>query len=214
MIVDCDDEQNVYESRDMGTTWTTAVGTLSGVWVKSQSFFWDLNLHVDALITATIEERKVMLCTQRGYTSGESKATALYLWVTDNNRSFFVGPVGIDTSVEEEFASALMYSDGRLHLLQQRDNGEDSALSLSRLTDEVSTINSVLKSWAQKDAFFSKLTIPTAGLVAVLSNALSGGDTWIDEYLCLNATVTNAKKVRYGFQLTEPDSGVIWPVNT
>ncbi|RNC36287.1 trans-sialidase-like protein [Trypanosoma cruzi] len=214
MIVNCKSSQRVYESRDMGTTWTEAIGTLPGVWVNSRLYFWDLSLRVEALITATIEGRKVMLYTQRGDFSGEKRERALYLWVTDNNRSFYFGPVGMDTSVEEEFASALLYSDGNLHLLQQRDNGEDSALSLSRLTDEVSTINSVLKSWAQKDAFFSKLTIPTAGLVAVLSNAASD-DTWNDEYLCLNATVTpNAKKVRYGFQLTEPDSRVMWPVNT
>ncbi|EKF99240.1 trans-sialidase, putative, partial [Trypanosoma cruzi] len=38
-------------------------------------------------------------------------------------------------------------------------------------------------------------------------------DTWNDEYLCLNATVRNATKVNDGFQLTEPDSEVIWPVN-
>ncbi|EKG08522.1 trans-sialidase, putative, partial [Trypanosoma cruzi] len=112
-------------------------------------------------------------------------------------------------------ASNLLYSDGNLHLLQRREKDKGSALSLSRLTEELSTIKSVLSTWAQKDAFFSNLTIPTAGLVAVLSNALSGGDTWIDEYLCVNATVTpNARKVRYGFQLTEPSSRVSWSVNT
>ncbi|EAN80918.1 trans-sialidase, putative, partial [Trypanosoma cruzi] len=73
-------------------------------------------------------------------------------------------------------------------------------------------IKFVLKTWAQKDVFFPGLSIPTAGLVAVLSDAASD-DTWIDEYLCLNATVRNATKVKDGLKLTEPDSGVIWPVN-
>ncbi|EAN91385.1 trans-sialidase, putative [Trypanosoma cruzi] len=213
MIVDCEDEQKVYESRDMGTAWTEAVGTLPGVWVKSQSFFWDLSLHVDALITATIEGRRVMLYTQRGNSSGKNKANPLHLWVTDNNRSFSVGPVGMDNAGKEELASTLLYSDGKLHLLQRRGNGEGSAISLSRLTEELSTINSVLKTWAQKDVFFSSLSIPTAGLVAVLSNASANNGTWNDEYLCLNATATNATKVEDGLQLTEPDSGVIWPVN-
>ncbi|RNC32827.1 trans-sialidase [Trypanosoma cruzi] len=86
-------------------------------------------------------------------------------------------------------------------------------MSLSRLTEEVSTINSVLKTWARKDAFFSKLSMPTAGLVAVLSNASANKGTWNDEYLCLNATVTNATKVEDGLKLTEPDSRAIWPVN-
>ncbi|KAF5216065.1 hypothetical protein ECC02_011195 [Trypanosoma cruzi] len=214
MIVDCEDGQRVYESRDMGTTWTEAIGTLPGVWTNSQStVILDLSLHVDAPITATIEGRKVILYTQRGYALEKQRERALYLWVTDNIRLFCVGPVAMRDGMNWLFASSLLYSDGNLHLLQQRENNKGSALSLSRLTEELSTIRSVLSTWAQKDAFFSNLTIPTAGLVAVLSNAFSGGDTWIDEYLCLNATVTNAKKVKYGFQLTEPSSRVSWSVN-
>ncbi|RNC42181.1 trans-sialidase [Trypanosoma cruzi] len=90
MIVNCKSSQRVYESRDMGTTWTEAIGTLPGVWVNSRLYFWDLSLRVEALITATIEGRKVMLCTQRGDFSGEKRERALYLWVTDNNRSFLL----------------------------------------------------------------------------------------------------------------------------
>ncbi|KAF5221833.1 hypothetical protein ECC02_005191 [Trypanosoma cruzi] len=215
MIVDCEVGQRVYGSRDMGTKWTGTIGTLPGVWTKSKSTaILDLSFHVDALITATIEGRKVMLYTQRGNASGNETEGALYLWVTDNIRSFCVGPVAMRDGMNWLFASNLQYSDGNLHLLQQRESDKGSALSLSRLTEELSTIKSVLSTWAQKDAFFSKLTIPTAGLVAVLSGAASNG-TWIDEYLCLNATVTpNAKKVRYGFQLTEPSSRVSWSVNT
>ncbi|EKF99763.1 trans-sialidase, putative [Trypanosoma cruzi] len=213
MIVDCENDQRVYESRDMGATWTEAIGKLPGVWVNSQSEDYpDGVWHVEALITATIEGRKVMLYTQRGYAM-EENANALYLRVTDNNRSFFVGPVGMGNAGKGELASTLLYSDGRLHLLQQRDNDEGSAISLSRLTEELKEIKSVLKTWAQNDAFFSNLSIPTAGLVAVLSNASASGDTWNDEYLCLNATVKNAMKVNDGFQLTEPESGVLWLVN-
>ncbi|EKF38031.1 trans-sialidase, putative [Trypanosoma cruzi marinkellei] len=215
MIVDCESGQRVYESRDMGRTWTEARGTLPGVWVNSQSkVSQNSSLHVEALITATIEGRKVMLYTQRGYALGEGNATALYVWVTDNNRSFHFGPVSMDNAEKDELASTLLYSDGNLHVLQQRDNGGGSAISLSRLTDELSAIESVLSTWAQKDIFFSNLSIPTAGLVAVLSNASANNNTWNDEYLCLNATVTNAKKVKDGVQLTDPDSRVIWSVNT
>ncbi|ESS62644.1 trans-sialidase [Trypanosoma cruzi Dm28c] len=175
MIVDCNDEQKVYESRDMGKTWTEAIGTLPAVWVKSQSgVSQDLSLHVDALIAATIEGRKVMLHTQRGYAMGEN-ANLLYLWVTDNNRSFHVGPVGKDNAEKEELASTLLYSDGNLHLLQQRGSSEGSVILLSRLTEELSTIKSVLSTWSQKDVFFSSFSIPTAGLVAVLSDEASDG---------------------------------------
>ncbi|EAN82215.1 trans-sialidase, putative, partial [Trypanosoma cruzi] len=80
MIVDCENGQRVYESRDMGTTWTEAIGTLPGVWVNARSGVPQKeSLHVDALITATIEGRKVMLYTQRGYASREKRATLLYL---------------------------------------------------------------------------------------------------------------------------------------
>ncbi|EAN86545.1 putative trans-sialidase, Group II [Trypanosoma cruzi] len=213
MIVDCEDEQRVYESRDMGTAWTEAIGTLPGVWVNSQSSFRDLNLHVDALITATIEGRKVMLYTQRGNFSREEEANALYLWVTDNNRTFSVGPVGLDAAANWMLASTLLYSDGNLHLLRRRGDYEGRAISLSHLAEELNKIKFVLKTWAQKDVFFSGLYIPTAGLVAVLSDAASD-DTWNDEYLCLNATVKNATKVDDGLKLTEPGSGAMWPVNT
>ncbi|KAF8289298.1 putative trans-sialidase, Group II [Trypanosoma cruzi] len=212
MILDCVNDQRVYESRDMGTTWREAIGTLPGVWAKSRSFLWDVSPHVDALITATIGGRKVMLYIQRGYASGEN-ANPLYLWVTDSNRTFSVGPVGMDNAAYWTLASNLLYSDGKLHLLQRRDSGEGSAISLSRLTEELKEIESVLRTWSQNDIFFSSFSIPTAGLVAVLSNASASDDTWIDEYLCLNATVKNATKVKDGFQLTEPDSRVLWLVN-
>ncbi|RNE97144.1 trans-sialidase-like protein, partial [Trypanosoma cruzi] len=193
MIVDCEEGQRVYESRDMGTTWTTAVGKLPGVWVNARPRApWDKSLRVGDLITATIGKRKVMLYTQKRYPTEEQKDKALYLWVTDNNRSFYVGPVGMDNAANSMFASSLLYSDGKLHLLQERFNREGSVISLSRLTEELKKIESILSTWAQKDAFFSSFSIPTAGLVAVLSNASASDDTWNDEYLCLNATVTNA----------------------
>ncbi|RNF05936.1 trans-sialidase [Trypanosoma cruzi] len=43
----------------MGTVWTEAIGTLSGVWVNARSGVSQKeSLRVDALITATIEEGK------------------------------------------------------------------------------------------------------------------------------------------------------------
>ncbi|PWV14020.1 putative trans-sialidase, Group II [Trypanosoma cruzi] len=213
MIVDCENGQRVYESRDMGATWTEAVGTLPGVWAKSQPKVSQyVSLHVEALITATIEGRKVMLCTQRGYASGKNKATALYLWVTDNNRSFYFGPVAVEEAAKWEFASALLYSDGSLHLLQRRGNGEGGVISLARLTEELNTIKSVLSTWAQLDASFSASSTPTAGLVGLLSNS-ANGETWIDDYHSVNATVRNAVKVHDGFKFTGFGSGAIWPVN-
>ncbi|EAN93642.1 surface protein-2 [Trypanosoma cruzi] len=214
MIVDCENGQSVYESRDMGKTWTEAIGTLSGVWVISQPGVRLYEIfRVGALTTATIEGRKVMLYIQRGYTSGNKRATALCLWVTDNNRTFHVGPVAMDNAGKGELASTLLHSDGRLHLLQQRDNEKGSAISLARMTEELNTIKSILSTWAQPDAFFSKSSTPTAGLVGFLSDTSSGGDTWIDDYRCVNASVTKAAKVENGFNFTGPGSRATWPVN-
>ncbi|EKG06688.1 trans-sialidase, putative [Trypanosoma cruzi] len=154
-----------------------------------------------------------MLCTQRGHALGKKRASALCLWVTDSNRTFSVEPVGMDNAVNWMLAGSLLYSDGCLHPLQGRGNGECRIISLSRLTEELSAVRSVLSTWTQKDIFFSSLSIPTAGLVAVLSGA-SSDDTWNDGYLCLNATVTNAVKDNDGLQLTGLGSRAIWPVNT
>ncbi|PWU84269.1 putative trans-sialidase, Group II [Trypanosoma cruzi] len=213
MIVDCENDQSVFESRDMGTTWTEAIGTLPGVWTKSKSkFISDRGFYVEALITATIEGRKVMLYTQRGDFSEKNKAKALHLLVTDNIRLFCVGPVAMEDGMNWLSASSLLYSDGNLHLLRQRENSKCSAFSLSRLTEELSTIKFVLSTWAKKDAFFSKSSAPTAGLVAVLSDAASDG-RWIDEYRCVNATVTKAAKVKNGFKFTGPGSGAMWSMS-
>ncbi|RNC57381.1 trans-sialidase, partial [Trypanosoma cruzi] len=185
-----------------------------GVWVNARSGVPQKeSLHVDALITATIEEREVMLYTQRGHASGKKRATALCLWVTDNNRTFSVGPAAVDNAANWMLAGNLLHSDGSLHLLQGRGNCECRVISLCRLTEELSAIKSVLSTWTQKGIFFSSLSIPTAWLVAVLSGAASD-DRWNDEYLCLNATVTNAAKANDGLQVTGLESRAIWPVNT
>ncbi|RNC56639.1 surface protein-2 [Trypanosoma cruzi] len=214
MIVQCKDDQSVLESRDMGATWTEAVRTLSGVWVRPQPGVRLYEIfRVGALITATIEGRKVMLYIQRGYTSGEKEANALYLWVTDNNRTFHVGPLFLEDNVNETLVNALLYSDGSLHLLKEGGIKTSKAVSLARLTEELNTIRSVLSTWAQLDAFFSKSSTPTAGLVGFLSDAASG-DTWTDDYRCVNATVTKAAKVKNGFNFTGPGSMATWPVNS
>ncbi|RNC34300.1 putative trans-sialidase [Trypanosoma cruzi] len=102
----------------MGAMRTKAIGTLSGVWTNSQlGVFREDNLPVEAPITANIEGVKVMLYTWKGYFSGEKKENVFHLWVTDNNRTFSVGPVAMDNNLE--LFHALLYSDGALHILQE-----------------------------------------------------------------------------------------------
>ncbi|RNC34576.1 trans-sialidase [Trypanosoma cruzi] len=155
-----------------------------------------------------------MLYIQRGYPTQEQKDKALYPWVTDNNRTLHIGPVSEDSVMNKTFDNTLLYSDGALHLLQERANEKGEAISLARLTEELKTIKSTLSTWAQFDASFSKSSIPTAGLVGFLSNTSSGGDTWIDDYRCVNASVTKASKVKNGFNFMGPGSMATWPVNS
>ncbi|EKG00521.1 trans-sialidase, putative, partial [Trypanosoma cruzi] len=104
------------------------------------------------------EGRRVMLCTQRGHASGKKKATALCLWVTDSNRTFSVGPAAVDSAADWMLASTLLHSDGCLHFLQRRGNCEGRVISLSRLTEEMNKIKSVLSTWEQKDILFSRVS--------------------------------------------------------
>ncbi|PWU85144.1 putative trans-sialidase, Group II [Trypanosoma cruzi] len=215
MVTYCADGRKVFESRDMGKTWTKAIGTLLGVWLKSGPELLEVSLRVDALITATIEGRKVMLYTQKVRHSLEvDEPNALHLWVTDNSRTFHLGPFSVDSAGNMTFANTLLYSDDGLYLSQQRGMRNSTAVLLARLTEELNTIKSVLRTWAQLDASFSESSIPTAGLVGFLSNTSSSGDTWIDGYRCLNATVTKASKVKNGFKFTGPGSRATWPVNS
>ncbi|RNC38766.1 trans-sialidase [Trypanosoma cruzi] len=100
-------------------------------------------------------------------------ATALYLWATDNSRTFHVGALFVGNAMGETLANALLYSDSALHLLQKGVNEKGSAIPLARLTEELKKINSVLSTWAQIDASFAESSTPTAGLVGFLSNAAS-----------------------------------------
>ncbi|RNC54157.1 surface protein-2 [Trypanosoma cruzi] len=215
MVTYCEDGRKVFESLDMGKTWTKAIGTLLGVWLKSGPELLEVSLRVDALITATIEGRKVMLYTQKVRHSLEvDEPNALHLWITDNSRTFHLGPFSVDSAENMTFANTLLYSDDELFLSQQRGFRAGTAVSLARLTEELNTIKSVLSTWAQLDASFSESSIPTAGLVGFLSNTSSGGDTWIDGYRCMNASVTKATKVKNGFKFTGPGSRATWPVNS
>ncbi|EKF27921.1 trans-sialidase, putative, partial [Trypanosoma cruzi marinkellei] len=155
MIVDCEDGQRVHESRDTGATWTETIGTLSGVWVNARSGASQKEcLHVDALITATIEGGRVMLYTRRGHASGEEKGHCalplghgqqphVFCWTGCRGQSCELDARQHPAALGWQFAS-----------LQRRGNGEGRAISLSSLAEEPSTIKSVLSTWAQKDIFF------------------------------------------------------------
>ncbi|ESL05266.1 hypothetical protein TRSC58_07095 [Trypanosoma rangeli SC58] len=136
----------------------------------------------------------------------------LYLWVTDNNRTFQVGPISVDTAVEVTSDNALLHSNDALYLLQVNGDYTESRLFFTSLPEELKTIASVVETWEKLDASLSKSSVPTAGLVGFLSDA-SGDETWNDAYRCVDATVTSATKVKDGFKFTGSKSYAMWPVN-
>ncbi|EKG08581.1 trans-sialidase, putative, partial [Trypanosoma cruzi] len=83
MMTACDDgRRRVYEIGDKGESWTEALGTLSRVWGNKQGNERGVR---SGFITATIEERDVMLVTLPVYPEEEENGKGeLHLWLTDN----------------------------------------------------------------------------------------------------------------------------------
>ncbi|RNE95585.1 trans-sialidase, partial [Trypanosoma rangeli] len=81
MMTTCEEgHHKVYESSNMGKTWTEALGTLSRVW--DNALEREGSGGQSGFITATIEERDVMLVTLPVNLNG-SVSDQLHLWLTD-----------------------------------------------------------------------------------------------------------------------------------
>ncbi|EAN86331.1 putative trans-sialidase, Group V [Trypanosoma cruzi] len=249
MMTACDDgRRRVYESGDMGDSWTEALGTLSRVWGNKHG--QEAKGVRSGFITATIDDddnnRNVMLVTLPVYSEEKDKKDngkgKLHLWLTDNTHIVDIGPVSDDDAA----ASSLLYKSARsgtnkkekeLIALYEKD-GEKPSHSLwsVRLTAQLQRVKDVLSTWKKVDDIVSKLcpsesaakdrptdnacsaVIPTDGLVGFLSGNFSG-NTWRDEYLGVNATVTNKDGDAGETKATKTSEGVKfkgawaeWPV--
>ncbi|KAF5220459.1 trans-sialidase [Trypanosoma cruzi] len=215
MVTDCLDGRKVFESNDMGESWTEAVGVLSWLSTDAPPDPYGRRYLLGSIITAIIEGNNLILYTQKGrYPPGErGLPNAFYLWATDGNRTFHTGRLSVDVRENEATANTLLYSGDALHLAEARGAGRISTIYFSRLTEELEIIKSLVRTWERMDAFFSMSHTPTDGLVGFLSNAAIG-QKWMDEYLCVNATVTNGVKVQDGFKFPGHGSGATWPVNS
>ncbi|RNF23763.1 group II trans-sialidase superfamily [Trypanosoma conorhini] len=149
MVAVCDTRRRVLESRDMGATWTEALGTLSNVWVDPAGDASELIRRVTSLTTATIAGKKVMLCTQERRPSGVQNATALYLWVTDGNLTFHAGPVSGCSDGAGTCTNALLHSNDELHLVQEKGSDAAKSILLTPLTKELKRVTSVVEAWAR-----------------------------------------------------------------
>ncbi|EAN81263.1 trans-sialidase, putative, partial [Trypanosoma cruzi] len=218
MMTACDDgRRRVYESGDMGESWTEALGTLSRVWGNKQGE--GAKGVRSGFITATIgddDKKNVMLVTLPVYPEKADKKEKgeLHLWLTDNTHIVDIGPVSDDDAA----ASSLLYKSAGsgdnnneqkeklIALYEKKDDGKPShSLWSVLLTEQLQRVKDVLATWKKVDKTVSKLcpssaendgstgndcsaVIPTDGLVGFLSGNFSN-DTWRDEYLGVNATV-------------------------
>ncbi|ESS61304.1 trans-sialidase [Trypanosoma cruzi Dm28c] len=244
MMTACEDgRRRMYESGDKGESWTEALGTLSRVWGNNQKRH-EKGVR-SGFSTATIEDRDVMLVTLPVYSKkddtevNENEKGVLHLWLTDNTHIIDIGSVsGKD---EDVAASSLLYKSGNnkneelIALYEKKKGGgatPSSGMFSVRLTEQLKRVKDVLTTWKEVDERVSKLCPLSSaavsksaddacsagkivdGLVGFLSGNFSGG-TWKDEYLGVDATVTNKEGA------AEADNGVTfkgrgawaeWPV--
>ncbi|EKG00027.1 trans-sialidase, putative [Trypanosoma cruzi] len=169
----------------------------------------------------------------------ENEKGVLHLWLTDNTHIVDIGSVsGKD---EDVAASSLLYKSGNnkneelIALYEKKKGGRatpSSGMFSVRLTEQLKRVKDVLTTWKEVDERVSKLCPLSSaavsksaddacsagkivdGLVGFLSGEFSG-DTWKDEYLGVDATVTNKEGA------AEADNGVTfkgrgawaeWPV--
>ncbi|EKF29482.1 trans-sialidase, putative, partial [Trypanosoma cruzi marinkellei] len=137
----------------------------------------------------------------------------LYLWVADSNHTVYFGPFSVETGAKRAFANTLLYSGDALYVLQGMGDGKTDSVFLFRIAEELSKIQSIVRTWIEVDAFFSGLSTPTTGLVGVLSDS-SADDKWKDMYRCVDATVLGATRIEDGFKFTGHGARGIWPVNS
>ncbi|KAF8289556.1 putative trans-sialidase, Group VI [Trypanosoma cruzi] len=172
MMTACDGRRRVYESGDMGDSWTEALGTLSRVWgdKKGEEAKGVRSGFTTATIDGDENNRNVMLVTlpvyaKKAVTGGNGKG-ALHLWLTDNTHIVDIGPVSGDDDIA---ASSLLYKSAKdgdheqkeeLIALYEKKNvdGESSnSLWSVLLTEQLQRVKDVLTTWKKVDETVSKL---------------------------------------------------------
>ncbi|EAN92969.1 trans-sialidase, putative, partial [Trypanosoma cruzi] len=219
---------DVYMSTPHGVNWIDHFQPITRVWGNSHN----RKGHgvQSGSTTAIIEGREVMLITAPVYAKEENGKGRLHLWVTDNARVYDVGLVSREN--DDAAASSLLMRDNNKELISLYENKSDGAYNLVavRLTEKLVRIKEVVKTWKDLDGalqscrFVSSATVdprkkgmcngrvPTDGLVGFLSGNFSE-NTWRDEYLGVNATVTSGEpRVRNGWTFKGPGAGAVWPV--
>ncbi|KAF8294460.1 putative trans-sialidase, Group V [Trypanosoma cruzi] len=174
MMTACDDgRRRVYESGDMGESWTEALGTLSRVWgnPKGEGAKGVRSGFITATIDGDEDKRNVMLVTLPVCAKEDGKKETgngkgkLHLWLTDNTHIVDIGPVSEDNVA----ASSLLYRSAgsgdnekeELIALYEKKKGDGYSQSLVMvsvlLTEQLQRVKEVLSTWKKVDETVSKL---------------------------------------------------------
>ncbi|EAN90900.1 putative trans-sialidase, Group VIII [Trypanosoma cruzi] len=219
---------DVYSSTEDGYNWYGHFQPITRVWGNSHN---RKGYGVQSgSTTAIIEGREVMLITAPVYAKEDNGEGRLHLWVTDKARVYDVGPVSREN--DDAAASSLLIKDENKELISLYENKKDISYNLVavRLTEKLERIKEVVKTWKDLDSALESCSsvsgaavdlprkgmcygpVPTKGLVGFLSGN-STQTEWRDEYLGVNATVTNGeKRVRNGLTFKGPGAWAEWPV--
>ncbi|PWU92768.1 putative trans-sialidase, Group V [Trypanosoma cruzi] len=172
MMTACDDgRRRVYESGDMGESWTEALGTLSRVWGNKKKGE-EAKAVGSGFITATVgndgDNRNVMLVTLPVYAEKvENKKGKLHLWLTDNTHTVDIGPVSRED--DDAAASSLLYNSGEntdgkkddelIALYAKKKDGEKPSPGMVSvlLTEQLKRVKEVLTTWKEVDGRVSNL---------------------------------------------------------
>ncbi|EKF26669.1 hypothetical protein MOQ_009631, partial [Trypanosoma cruzi marinkellei] len=184
MMTACDGgRRRVYESGDMGESWTEALGTLSRVWGKKEE---SVKLVRSGFTTAKYEDRDVMLVTLPVYAKEvENKKGRLHLWLTDNTHIVDIGPVSREE--DDAAASSLLYKSGgsgnneeELIALYEKKAGDKDTTSSGvvplRLTAELQRVKAVLETWKDVDKRVSQLCTNLLAQKGILTNTVCSTD--------------------------------------
>ncbi|RNC49725.1 complement regulatory protein [Trypanosoma cruzi] len=241
MMTSCEDgSRRVYESDDK-VEWTEALGTLSRVWGNSRTRTG--HGVQGGFVSATIDGQKVILVSRPVYTEKNGKETGrLHLWLTDMQRIYDVGPISAEnenvaaSTLLYATVEAQSLEEGEPNKEKEKlycsyevaAEGDKYSIAFLDLTEKLEDVRRVLATWKEKDAYIEKEY--SCGneknnwssdcddkdlnkwLVGFLSNT-STGNTWSDEYLCVNATVKNGVPgADGGLTFQGSGAGAEWPV--
>ncbi|EAN93628.1 putative trans-sialidase, Group VIII [Trypanosoma cruzi] len=222
---------DVYRSTSDGVNWNGHFQPITRVWGNSHN---RKGYGVQSgFTTAIIEGKEVMLITAPVYAKEDNEGGKgrLHLWVTDKARVYDVGPVSRE---DEDAAASSLLLKGKdnkelISLYENKKSDGSYNLVAVRLTEKLERIKEVVKTWQNLDSALQSCIYP-AGYDSVstrgmcvnrvpterLVGFLSGNSTqteWRDEYLGVNATVTNGEpRVPNGLTFKGPGAGAEWPV--